>query len=82
MKQKRASDWIKEHEMISHPEGGYFKETYRAQGKVRMKSFFSVLKTLFRQLFLLRPGLLLSFHQVQNTRLSAVQLLRVLILSL
>lgn len=30
-----ANDWIDRLELISHPEGGYFKETMRGDGKGR-----------------------------------------------
>lgn len=37
-----ANDWIDRLELISHPEGGYFKETMRGDGKGRA-SFSSYL---------------------------------------
>ena len=36
-----ANDWIDRLELISHPEGGYFKETMRGDGKGRA-SFSSI----------------------------------------
>jgi predicted cupin superfamily sugar epimerase len=34
----RAEDWIKHLQLLPHPEGGFYKETYRSEGFVKMES--------------------------------------------
>ena len=51
-----ANDWIDRLELISHPEGGYFKETMRGDGKGRA-SFSSIY-------FLLTQRDISHFHRI------------------
>ncbi len=61
-----ASYWIEKYEMVRHPEGGYFKETYRSSEVIsdlpkRFTGSRSVSTSIY---FLLEAGDFSAFHKI------------------
>ena len=54
------NELIKVYEMIEHPEGGYFKETYRSEGSFEDRSHSTGIY------FLLKEGQKSHFHRIKS----------------
>ncbi len=69
-----ATDWIKRLGLESHPEGGYFRETYRASGIIPgqvLPSSFAGGDRVFSTgiYFLLKSGQSSALHRIQSDEL-------------
>lgn len=63
---KKALYWIKNLEMLKHPEGGYFRETYRSE-KVFNPTGFSDKRNLATSIyFLLEKNNVSHFHRIKS----------------
>lgn len=65
--QKNAEFWIKNLNLIAHPEGGYFKETYRADGAIKIGPPFSGERSYSTSIyFLLKGGQVSKLHRIKS----------------
>lgn len=68
-----AEDWIKKLQLLPHPEGGYFRELYRApfslSGEYYPQKFDSPRNTATSIYFLLKAGQISHFHQLKSDEL-------------
>ena len=67
---KSAEFWIKKLDLISHPEGGYYKETYRSQEKIIPEALpqqFTDPRDMCTAIyFLLKSDQVSSFHRIKS----------------
>ena len=65
-----AKDWITKLELLPHPEGGYYKEVYRANEKIdkaALPSRYSSERTFATSIYyLLKSGQFSSFHKLKS----------------
>lgn len=68
-----ARQWIERLELIKHPEGGYYKETYRAEetiAKNHLPERFSGNRSFSTAIyFLLKEGDFSAFHRIKQDEL-------------
>lgn len=64
-----ASDWIGQLEMISHPEGGYYKEHYRNPNTIQIMNGGGTRNLATSIYFLLGTGDKSHFHQLSSDEL-------------
>lgn len=68
-----AQDYIEKFEMIQHPEGGWFKETYRSEGTISteaLSSNFNGDRNFATSIyFLLQEGDISAFHRIKSDEL-------------
>ena len=68
-----AEDYIKKFEMIQHPEGGWFKETYRSKGMISAAALptdFDGDRNFATSIyFLLQKGDISAFHRIKSDEL-------------
>eukprot|EP00594_Rhizosolenia_setigera_P009835 CAMPEP_0178954562 /NCGR_PEP_ID=MMETSP0789-20121207/9065_1 /TAXON_ID=3005 /ORGANISM="Rhizosolenia setigera, Strain CCMP 1694" /LENGTH=172 /DNA_ID=CAMNT_0020635989 /DNA_START=266 /DNA_END=784 /DNA_ORIENTATION=+ len=58
---------IEKYEMLPHPEGGYFKETYRSEGSTDTKKGSRNFSTAI--FFLITPGSVSRMHKIESDEL-------------
>lgn len=58
---------IEKYEMLPHPEGGYFKETYRSEGSIDTKKNSRNFSTAI--IFLITPGSVSRMHKIESDEL-------------
>lgn len=58
---------IEKYEMLPHPEGGYFKETYRSEGSIDTKKGSRNFSTAI--FFLITPGSVSRMHKIESDEL-------------
>ncbi len=65
-----AEDLVKKYEMLSHPEGGWFKETYRSEEKINETALperFSEKRSMSTAIyFLMEKGNFSAFHRIKS----------------
>ncbi|UXX80657.1 cupin domain-containing protein [Reichenbachiella carrageenanivorans] len=61
-----AQYWIDHLRLLPHPEGGYFKETYRAETEVSLPQFAGIRQVSTGIYFLLTQGNFSAFHRIQS----------------
>jgi predicted cupin superfamily sugar epimerase len=70
---KNASYWINSLNLLPHPEGGYYKETYRSSGKIKDSSlptnFIGNRAFSTAIYFLLEKGNFSAFHRIKSDEL-------------
>ena len=64
---KTAEDWIRTLHLIKHPEGGYYKEVYRAADEVHLQDRTRRASTSIY--FLLSAGDFSALHQIKSDEL-------------
>ncbi len=67
---KTSKFWINKLDLLSHPEGGYFKEVYRSSEKIDLSSLplgFNGNRSLSTSIyFLLEKGQFSAFHKIKS----------------
>jgi len=67
---RSSANWIRRLKLRKHPEGGYFRETYRAKERLAANSLprrFSGPRSISTAIyFLLRSGEVSTFHRIQS----------------
>lgn len=67
---KRAEEIIKALGLLPHPEGGYFKESYRSEGEIKEDSLSTDFKGKRNYstsiYFLLKSGMFSAFHRIKQ----------------
>lgn len=63
---RSASYWVEHLGLEPHPEGGFFKETYRSKGSVLFDGFTSTRNMSTGIYFLLTSGNFSAFHRIQS----------------
>lgn len=58
--------WIDHLKLDAHPEGGYYKETYRSQSEVSLPSFSGARNISTGIYFLLSQGNFSAFHRIKS----------------
>lgn len=66
MENNNANYWIENLDMISHPEGGYFKETYRSETDFEPKGFSGKRNYATSIYFLLEQNNVSHFHRIKS----------------
>lgn len=65
--QRDANFWVEKLGLIAHPEGGYFKETYRADGAIKIGPPFSGERSYSTAIyFLLKRGQVSKLHRIKS----------------
>jgi predicted cupin superfamily sugar epimerase len=66
----KAQDWIKKLKLIAHPEGGYYKETYRSDENIRasvLPERFNGDRSISTSIyFLLESNQVSKFHRIKS----------------
>jgi len=63
---RRAEEYIEQLELQPHPEGGYFKETYRSDALEKFESHDGVRNVSTGIYFLLTQGNFSAFHRIKS----------------
>ena len=63
---KEANYWIDVLDLEKHPEGGYYKETYRSDEKVNLNEFDGERNLSTAIFFLLEEGNFSAFHRIKS----------------
>lgn len=63
---KDANYWVKNLKMLQHPEGGYFKETYRSEGAFIPDGFSGARNFATSIYFLLEKDNVSHFHRIKS----------------
>jgi predicted cupin superfamily sugar epimerase len=63
---KNAQYWVENIGMLEHPEGGYFKETYRAEGAFTPEGFSGERNFATSIYFLLEKDNISHFHRIKS----------------
>ena len=66
---KTAQDWIAALPLIPHPEGGYYRETYRSPMAVALPGFSGERAVSTAIYFLLPAGEVSAFHRIKSDEL-------------
>lgn len=66
---KNSKYWINHLGLLEHPEGGYFKETYRTQETFKPRGFDGQRNYLTSIYFLLEEGNVSHFHSINSDEL-------------
>jgi len=66
---KTAKYWIENLQLLSHPEGGFYKEVYRSQESFNPKDFKGERNYLTSIHFLLEDGNVSHFHSIKSDEL-------------
>ncbi|MFY0651895.1 MAG: cupin domain-containing protein [Cyclobacteriaceae bacterium] len=69
MAARNAAYWIKELDLIDHPEGGYYKETYRSNYKISHHEFRGERNASTAIYFLLVQDNFSAFHRIKSDEL-------------
>lgn len=64
--QRTAEYFIEKLGLISHPEGGYYKETYRSSDLIEPKGFFGNRNVSTGIYFMLTEGNFSAFHRIKS----------------
>lgn len=63
---KTAQDWIASLQLVSHPEGGFYRETYRSPVTVALPAFNGARAVSTAIYFLLPAGNISAFHRIKS----------------
>lgn len=63
---KTAQDWIESLRLTKHPEGGYYRETYRSQTTVELPVFAGARAVSTAIYFLLPAGEVSALHRIKS----------------
>lgn len=64
-----ASDWVSRLGLTAHPEGGWFRETYRSRGEAEFPGFGLPRNYLTSIYFLLEAGQFSALHRIKSDEL-------------
>jgi uncharacterized protein len=64
-----AAHYIKQLALLPHPEGGYYKETYRSKEEIELKAFGGKRNYSTAIYFLLEKGNFSAFHRIKSDEL-------------
>lgn len=65
----KAQDWVKRLGLKKHPEGGYFRETFRSQIQVSAPGFSGGRSASTAIYYLLKSGQFSAFHRIKSDEL-------------
>ena len=66
MSNNNAAVWIKKLGLLPHPEGGYYKETYRSAVSYKFEGFESIRDVSTGIYFMLTKGNFSAFHKIKS----------------
>ncbi len=66
---KTAKDWIELLRLVKHPEGGYYRETYRSSGLIELPSFTGARAVSTAIYFLLPASEVSALHRIKSDEL-------------
>jgi uncharacterized protein len=66
MSNNNAAVWIKKLGLLPHPEGGYYKETYRSAVSSKFEGFESIRDVSTGIYFMLTKGNFSAFHKIKS----------------
>lgn len=65
----KPQDWIEKLGLEPHPEGGYFKETYRSEDLVNFDGYISARNISTAIYFMITKGNFSAFHRIKSDEL-------------
>lgn len=65
----KAQDWVKKLGLAKHPEGGYYRETFRSKTQVSAPGFSGDRSASTAIYYLLKSGQFSAFHRIKSDEL-------------